>query len=102
VPLAAVKPRREFRVAVRNDVKGASAVTVRLEVPAGWSVDPAEATVNLRYEGEELTSRFFVQPPAGLKEGAVAVKAVAVRAGQEFREGYQTIAYDHIQERHLF
>jgi hypothetical protein len=30
------------------------------------------------------------------------VKAVATREGQEFREGYQVIAYDHVQERHLF
>jgi hypothetical protein len=30
------------------------------------------------------------------------MQAVATRDGEEFREGYQTIAYDHIQERHLF
>jgi hypothetical protein len=102
IPVAAVKPRREFRVAVSNNFKGASDVKVRLEVPAGWTVDPPEATVNLRYEGEEITSRFFVSPPSGLKQGEVEVRAVAVRDGQEFREGYQTIAYEHIQERHLF
>lgn len=102
IPLAAAKPRREFRVTVVNNAKAAGTAKVRLEAPAGWTVDPPEASVSLRYEGEEITSRFFVSPPAGLKEGEAAVRAVAVRDGQEFREGYQTIAYDHIQERHLF
>lgn len=102
VPVGLARPRREFRVTVVNDAKGASTAKVRLDVPAGWSVDPAEASVNLRYEGEKITSRFFVTPPPGLTAGGRDVRAVALRDGQEFREGYQTIAYDHIQERHLF
>ena len=102
IPVGAARPRREFRVTVVNDARTESTAKVRLDVPAGWRVDPTEASVNLRYEGEEITSRFFVTPPAGLTPGELEVKAVAVRNGQDFREGYQTIAYDHIQERHLF
>jgi hypothetical protein len=102
IPLGAARPRREFRVTVVNDAKGPSTAMVRLEVPAGWSVDPESAAVNLRYEGEEITSRFFVTPPAKLAPGEQTVTAVALRDGREYREGYQTIAYDHIQERHLF
>jgi LmbE family N-acetylglucosaminyl deacetylase len=102
IPTGAAKPRREFRVRVRNDAKQAGRASVRLAAPAGWSVEPPEATVELRYEGEEVAARFFVTPPAGLKAGEVELQAVATRDGEEFREGYQTIAYDHIQERHLF
>ncbi len=93
--------RREFRVSVRNNDKGAAAVKVRLEGPAGYAIQPPEAPLDFRYEGEEIAARFFVSPPPGLKEGEVALKAVAVRGGQEFREGIQVVAYDHIQERHL-
>jgi LmbE family N-acetylglucosaminyl deacetylase len=94
--------RREFRVTVANEGKGAGEATVRLEAPPGWTVEPAEARAALRFEGEEVTSRFFVTAPAALAAGEYAVHAVATEGGREFREGFQVIAYDHIQERHLF
>jgi hypothetical protein len=106
-PAVAVMPvgagaRREFRVTVLNDARASGEATVRLEVPAGWRVEPAEARVALRFEGEEITSRFFVTAPASVSAGEYAVRAVATLGGREFREGFQVIAYDHIQERHLF
>jgi LmbE family N-acetylglucosaminyl deacetylase len=102
IPVGSSQPRREFRVTLVNDTKGAGTVDLRLDVPSGWSVEPAAASVELRYEGEQVTSRFFVAPPPGLPPGEALVKAVATLGGRQFREGYQTIAYDHIQERHLF
>jgi hypothetical protein len=102
VPVRAKAARREFRVKVLNNAKGASTVAVRLQAPTGWSIEPAEQKLGLRFEGEEVSARFFVSPRAGLGEGEFQVSAVAVREGEEFREGYQTIAYDHIQARHLF
>jgi len=102
VPLSAAKPRREFRVTVLNNAKAASSAVVRLDTPAGWAVEPKEAKVELRFEGEEIGARFFVTPPAALKPGEFEVRAVVTRDGEDFRDGYQTIAYDHIQERHLF
>ena len=106
-PSVAVTPtgagaRREFRVTVLNDAKSSGQATVRLEAPAGWTVEPAEARVALRFEGDEATSRFFVTAPASVPAGEYAVRAVAAQGGREFREGFQVIAYDHIQERHLF
>jgi hypothetical protein len=106
-PSVAVMPigggaRREFRVAVANGAKASGEAVVRLVVPAGWTVEPAEARVALRFEGDEATSRFFVTAPARLAPGAYSVRAAAVQDGREFGEGFQVIAYDHIQERHLF
>jgi len=102
LPLARAGEAREFRVSVRNEAKGGSRAEVRLEVPEGWKVEPAAVPLELQLEGEEGTARFFVTPPAGVGEGVFALTAVATRDGEEFREGYQVIAYDHIQERHLF
>jgi LmbE family N-acetylglucosaminyl deacetylase len=102
VPLGAARASREFRVTVLNERKGAGAASVRLEVPAGWSVEPAEAPLSFRSEGEEMAARFQVTSPAGLAPGAYPVKAVARQDGAEFREGYQSIAYDHVQTRHLY
>jgi len=102
IPLARAGEAREFRVQVLNDAKGESSANVRLEAPAGWRVEPAEVPLHFSLEGEQGTARFFVTPPPGVGEGDFALNAVAVRNGEEFREGYQVIAYDHIQARHLF
>ena len=93
--------RREFRVTVANAAKSSGEAVVRLDVPAGWKVEPAQSAASLRFEGDEATARFFVTAPATLAAGEYAVRAVATRGGQEYRDGVQVIAYDHIQERHL-
>jgi len=102
VPLARAGQPKEFRVGVLNNDKTGAATVVRLEAPSGWTVDPREVTLDFAYEEEERTARFLVTPPAGLAGGEHEVRAVATRGGREFREGYQVIAYDHIQARHLF
>jgi LmbE family N-acetylglucosaminyl deacetylase len=102
-PLAAAKSaKREFRVTVVANGKDPITATLRLEAPGGWTVDPPQTALAFRFEGEEANARFQVTPPPGVAEGEVGLRAVAVAGGQEFREGYQTIAYDHIQERNLY
>ena len=49
--------RREFRVTVANAAKSSGEAVVRLEVPAGWKVEPAQAAASLRFEGDEATAR---------------------------------------------
>jgi len=101
-PLTAGGARKEFRLRVLNGAAGPTAATVRLEVPRGWRTEPAEDTLTFGFEGEEMGARFFVTPPARLEAGDYEVRAIATAGGREYREGYQVIAYDHIQERHLF
>ena len=102
VPVTSAGRRKEFRVALKNNEKVGGTVVVKLETPAGWTVTPPSATVKFSVESEEMTTQFFVTPPLKLTPGEVEVKAVATRDGKEYREGYQVIAYNHIQERHLF
>jgi hypothetical protein len=102
VPIGAAGTGRELKVAVLSNLQGAATANVRLESPPGWTITPRSASLEFRHEGEEVAARFEVAPPAGLAPGAYELGAVAVTAGREFREGYQTIAYDHIQDRHLF
>jgi LmbE family N-acetylglucosaminyl deacetylase len=92
---------REFRVTVTNNLKGAAAARVRLEAPAGWRVEPGEAALSFRFEGETLAARFHATPPGGLPPGTVDMKAVAAGTGGAFREGVMAIAYPHVQDRHL-
>ncbi|HEY3119630.1 MAG TPA: PIG-L family deacetylase [Vicinamibacteria bacterium] len=100
VPAGAAEAKREFRVAVVNGAKGAAETTVRLDLPTGWSASPPEVPLRFAFEGEEATARFFVSPQAR-QAGVFTIGAVASQGGQEFREGFRTVSYEHIQDRHL-
>jgi LmbE family N-acetylglucosaminyl deacetylase len=103
VTVAAVGGRspREFKVAVRNERKGPAEGRVRLEAPSGWSVEPREALLRFRYEGEEVAARFSATPGA-VSPGEAPVRAVFVdESGREFAAGDQVVAYAHIHERRL-
>ena len=102
VPVAGTATRREVRLAVLSNAPGPVSVTARLEVPAGWTVTPPQTQLEFRNEGEEVAARFEVAPPARPAPGAYDLRAVVTLAGREFREGYQAVAYDHVQERHVF
>ncbi len=99
-PKSAVAVKRELRVVVKNGGKSAVDAVVKLDA-GSLKVEPASAPVKFRYEGEELTVRFFVTVPPGTKESDFTLKASAVANGETFTQGYQVIAYNHIQERHL-
>ena len=101
VPLSPPRKPREFRVVVTNNAKGEASAGARLEVPPGWSGTPREAPLHFRYEGEEIAARFFVTPPAVLKEGEASIQAIVAQGGREFREGIQVVAYHHTERRHL-
>ena len=100
-PKSLTAVQRELRVVVKNGAKGA--VDAVVKVDAGkLKVEPATAPANFRYEGEELTVRFFVTVPPNTPESEFTLKASAVANGETFTEGYQVIAYNHTQERHLY
>ena len=101
VPVGGTATRRQVKLAVLSNAAGPVSVTARLDVPAGWTVTPPQATLEFHNEGEEVAARFEVAPPARVPPGAYDLGAVVTLGGRETREGYQTVAYDHIQERHL-
>jgi len=102
LPVGASVRHRAFRVSMSSYAKGAGTTTVRVEAPAGWKVTPSEATVAFEAPGQEVVTPFDVTPGASVGEGEVDLRAVGVQGGKEYREGYQVIAYDHIQERNVY
>ena len=101
---AATPVVREIHVAVTNGAKGAAAVNVALELPAGWRAVPASVAIAFAHEDESLSARFMVTAPAQVKPGEYTVRAVATStsAGAErFAVGYQDIEYPHIQRRQI-
>jgi LmbE family N-acetylglucosaminyl deacetylase len=101
VPLAAPRPPVEVHAFARSFAPGPAEATVRLEVPAGWRVEPASAPVRFSYEGEEVGVRFRVVAPPALAPGTLALRALAVRDGREYRETVQAVEYDHVERRQL-
>jgi len=99
VPLAGAGRPLEVRAFARHNASGTGEATVRLEVPEGWSVEPSETRLHFAYEGEEVAARFDVTPPARPTPGTVALQAVVSRAGREYRDTVQEIAYDHTHRR---
>jgi hypothetical protein len=60
--------------------------------------------VEVRLEGEnvEREFRFDLTPPARLSAGDYPMRAVAIADGKEYTRGFQSVAYHHVQTRHLY
>ena len=71
-----------------------SAGTLKLEIPAGWSVTPASLPFNLTSLGDHATLTFTVTPPAS--SDAVEFHAVAQVGGMTYTTARKEIKYDHI------
>jgi hypothetical protein len=72
--------------------------TLKLEVPSGWSVKPAQVAVAIERESAEQTAEFTLVPG---REGGTA-HAVFESGGREWSQGAQRIDYAHIPVQTLF
>ncbi|WP_247235140.1 PIG-L family deacetylase [Telluribacter sp. SYSU D00476] len=82
--------------AQQKNVKG----TVKLQVPAGWNVEPASHSFQFNDKYQEETYQFTVVPPAQNQEAAL--RAVATVNGQEYATSLRTIQYAHIPTQTIF
>ena len=99
VPLAGNR-KKEFTVTVENQNTAAVESEVRLVVPQGWTVTPPSRTVKFARQGDKTTLPFSVQVPA--VAGDFKVQAIARLGNQEFKTGYQVIAYPHIETHYVY
>ena len=93
---------REVTVSVTNNKKGGARGSLALQSPANWKVIPASVPFDLKREGERAAATFVVRVPGGVPETRQAVSAVATLDGSEYRAGYQTISYPHIEKRFVY
>ncbi len=92
---------RDISVTVTNHDRGAGKADVKLQLPSGWTSQPAQHTVTFAREDEARQVQFSITPAAGVRAGRYDVRAVATRDGAIFDKGYEAIEYPHIQRRHL-
>jgi hypothetical protein len=92
-----------YTVRLAAEQPGGMGGTARLQVPAGWRVEPASAPVRFTAPGEVREVRFTVTPPANAAAGDHPVSAVFIAEnGQRFERGVQMIDYPHVRARPLY
>ena len=88
------RSRYALRAIVRNVASRAIAATVRVELPAGWRSEPAQARVQFQKEGEEAAVAFTaIAPPTATATAAINVTAVARAEGKEYRQRFHPHTY---------
>jgi hypothetical protein len=94
---------REVRVTVTNHTTGAAKAAVQLELPQGWTSNPASAPVSFTRQDESMTVRFSVTPPAAAARtsGDVVARARVSDGSANYAQGYQVVEYPHTHRRHV-
>ena len=90
---------RTIHVSVKANTAKAEG-NLRLDVPAGWKVEPQSQPFQIAASGEQREMMFTIAPPAG--ETTAAMRAVATVGGREIGAGIQVISYPHIPAQTLF
>ncbi len=102
VPIASANTSFNASVNLMNNVKGNATGKVRLNLPPGWTVSPAEAPFSFTHEGEVGNFTFKVTAPRVAAGTDYKVEAVAEYAGKSYTEGYEIIAHRDNEPRHLY
>lgn len=86
---------------LHSNIKGSGKGTVKLDLPQGWSSQPAIAEFSTKSDGDELSLTFAVTPQ-GLAEKPYQITAVANVDGKEYREGYELTGYSGLRPYYLY
>jgi LmbE family N-acetylglucosaminyl deacetylase len=89
-------------VSVTNNIDGAANGKVRLVVPAGWRVVPAETDLAMERKGESRSINFRVSIPQSTRPSSYSIAAEMTSGGETFSRSTQTLAYEHIQTHRLY
>jgi LmbE family N-acetylglucosaminyl deacetylase len=89
----------EVTVNIHSNVKGPAKGTVKLDLPEGWKAPQQDFSTSK--DGDDQALKFQVTP-AGLKEKAYAITAIATYDGHDYKEGYHTIGYPGLRPYNLY
>ncbi|GAC1356010.1 MAG: hypothetical protein NVSMB3_01850 [Acidobacteriaceae bacterium] len=88
-------------VHLHSNVEGVARQSVHLNLPTGWTADPASAPLHLTHAGEDETVSFKVHPEA--RSGtAYEITAVADFGGKSYTEGYTQTGYTGLRPYFLY
>jgi LmbE family N-acetylglucosaminyl deacetylase len=89
------------RVGVASNLSGAAKGTLRLEVPAGWRVEPSRLPLEFHHRGEKQEFEFKTFP-ASLKEGRANIRAVLASGGVNYSEGYSLVTREDLDSFYYY
>jgi LmbE family N-acetylglucosaminyl deacetylase len=85
-----------LQVKVTAHAERAASGSIQLELPTGWTADPARVDFNFTKPGDSVPLVFTVQAKAA-GAGAYNIAAVATSEGKSYRSGWRTIGYQGLQ-----
>ncbi|MGQ9896132.1 MAG: PIG-L family deacetylase [Acidobacteriota bacterium] len=86
---------------VANHAQKERSGSIKLELPRGWRVTPAEVIFTLPPKGKQAVV-FEVFVPSGTPVGHYVVSAVVTSQARQYDRTMQVIAYSHIPTRRLY
>ncbi|HEX5234776.1 MAG TPA: PIG-L family deacetylase [Silvibacterium sp.] len=87
-------------VSVRNDQQEKADGTLRLDLPSGWTAEPA--TYDFHFGPQQTSPFLFTIRPSGLSTESYILKAIAKSGNAEYGEGYETVGYPGLRPYNLF
>ena len=104
-PSAGIVPlgEKSFPVSVRlhNNTEGTAKANVRLNLPDGWTSEPASVPVGFTHRGEERAVPFTVHPNS-ITQKTYEITAVAEYDGKQYKEGYVSVGYTGLRPYFLY
>jgi LmbE family N-acetylglucosaminyl deacetylase len=80
----------QINVGIRSNIATSSPAVLHLDLPQGWSAQPASQAVTFTHAGESIQFHFEVKP-ADLREARHQLKAVLDYEGKPYTLGYTVI-----------
>ncbi len=87
-------------VSVKNDQQQTADGVLRLNLPSGWTADPA--AFNFHLPPQDSTPLLFTIHPAALAAQSYTIKAVAQSGNYEYSEGVETVGYPGLRPYYLY
>lgn len=101
-PISNAPQSREVTVAITNNAKDGARGAVKLDQGLQWNVEPPSSNFDLKREGQRAAFSFTVTVPATSNQVIRQITAVATVGETLYRQGYQVIAYPHIESRFVY
>src|SRR5262249_20480560 len=101
VPRSRATKRLDLTVELLGNAEAGIDGQLALDLPPGWTSEPASHAFRFARAGERGVFRFAVAVPA-LESRGYTVTAVALAGGKEYREGYDVLEHRDLETRYLY
>jgi LmbE family N-acetylglucosaminyl deacetylase len=102
IPLEMRGKARRVSVVLQSNSQSPIAGSMKLDLPQGWTISPAESPFAFQRKGERTTLACMVTPSGKVAPGTYTLHAHADVQGNLFDRSLRVIAYPHIQTHRMY